>query len=490
MPAFPGEDFLLRSEPARRLYFGHAANQPIYDYHSHLDAAAIADDRRFDNLTQIWLEGDHYKWRAMRAAGVPERLITGDATDREKFGAFAGIVPQCIGNPLYHWTHMELARPLGLAGVLLGPDTADLIWERGRERLAEPACSARGILASFDVRMIGTTDDPVDTLEAHAALAREADFGVAVLPTWRADLLFKPEQPAFVGWVRALARAAGIEIGSYADLLEGLGIRLDHFAAHGCVSADHGFDKFDFCGRNGAGSGVGVGVGVGSVHREAAADAVFARRLAGQALTPDEATMLRSALAVWLGREYARRGWVMQLHIGAQRDNNSRMYARLGPASGFDSIGDSGFAEPLARFLDTLDRDGALPKTILYGLNPRDNEMLATLAGSFPGNGVAAKVQPGSAWWFNDQQDGILRQLTSVANMGLLARFVGMLTDSRSLLSFSRHDYFRRILCDLIGGWVERGEAPADYALLGGMVEDICCRNTRSFFGLDGARER
>ena len=476
MPAFPGENFLLRSEPARRLYFEHAAAQPIYDYHSHLDPAAIADDRKFENLTQIWLDGDHYKWRAMRAAGVPERLITGDADDHDKFRAFAAIVPQCLGNPLYHWTHMELARPLGIGGTLLGPDTADAIWERGRERLALPSCSARGILAAFDVRMIGTTDDPVDTLAAHAALAREPGFTISVRPTWRADLLFKPEQPAFSGWIRALARSADLEIGSFADLLEALSLRLDHFAAHGCVSADHGFDRFEF--RGGGSGGAGDG----------AADALFARRLAGHALTADEAVTLRSALALWLGRQYSRRGWVMQLHLGALRDTNSRMLARLGPASGFDSIGDVAFAESLARFLDALDRDGELPKTILYGLNPRDNEMLATLAGSFPGDGVAAKVQLGSAWWFNDQQDGILRQLTSVANMGLLARFVGMLTDSRSLLSFSRHDYFRRILCDCIGGWVERGEAPADYALLGGMVEDICCRNTRAYFRLDDGR--
>jgi glucuronate isomerase len=371
---------------------------------------------------------------------------------------------------------MELNRPLGLGGTLLGPDTADEIWERGREQLALPACSARGILASFDVRMIGTTDDPVDSLAAHAALAREPDFGIDVRPTWRADLLFKPEQPAFHGWIRALARAAEVEIGSYADLLEALRLRLDHFAMHGCVSADHGFDRFEF--RGGGSGGVD----------DRAADASFARRLAGQVLAPVEALALRSALALWLGREYARRGWVMQLHIGAQRDNNSRMFGRLGPASGFDSIGDLAYAEPLAHFLDALDRDGQLPKTILYGLNPRDNEMLATMAGNFPGDGIAAKVQLGSAWWFNDQQDGILRQLTCVANMGLLARFVGMLTDSRSLLSFSRHDYFRRILCDFIGGWVERGEAPADYTLLGGMVEDICCRNTQAFFGLDGGR--
>ena len=468
MPSFLDENFLLHSEPARRLYRDHAARQPIYDYHSHLDPVSIADDRRFDNLTELWLEGDHYKWRAMRAAGVPERLITGDSSARDKFIAFAAVVPQCIGNPLYHWTHMELDRPLGIGGQLLGPDTAAAIWDRGRARLGERSCSARGLLAAFDVRMIGTTDDPIDSLAAHARIARDPAVGISVRPTWRADLLFKPEHPGFAGWIAALGRAAEVEIRDYASLLEALHRRLGHFAAHGCVSADHGFDRFEF--RAG----------------EAEAEALFARRLAGDALASGEAVAFRSALAVWLGREYARRGWVMQLHLGALRDNNSRMFARLGPAAGFDSIGDSSYAEPLVRFLDTLERDSLLPKTILYGLNPRDNEMLATMTGNFPGDGVAGKIQLGSAWWFNDQKDGILRQLTSVANMGLLARFVGMLTDSRSLLSFSRHEYFRRILCDLIGGWVERGEAPADYAVLGGMVEDICCRNTIRFFGLDG----
>jgi glucuronate isomerase len=472
MGAFPGENFLLRSDAARRLYFDHAARQPIYDYHSHLDPGAIADDRRFDNLSELWLDGDHYKWRALRAAGVPEQLITGDADAFQKFRAYAGIVPQCIGNPLYHWTHMELERPLGLGGTLLSAATADAIWQGSRERLAEPAMSARGLLRAFDVRMLGTTDDPIDSLAAHAALAREPMLGIAVLPTWRPDLLFKPEHPGFDGWIEALGRAAAVDIRNFSDLLEALSRRLDHFAAHGCVSADHGIDRFDFRADT------------------TAAEAICARRLAHHPLPPNQALTLRSALLVWLGRQYAARGWVMQLHIGAQRDNNSRMLERLGPNAGFDSIGDACYAEPLAHFLDTLDRDSALPKTILYGLNPRDYEMLATLTGNFQGDGLAGKIQLGSAWWFNDQKDGILRQLTSVANMGLLARFVGMLTDSRSLLSFSRHEYFRRILCDLVGGWIEAGEAPADFALLGGIVEDICSRNAIAYFGLDGKTVR
>ena len=471
MRSFLDENFLLRSDTARRLYFEHAATQPIYDYHSHLDPAAIARDRHYDNLTELWLDGDHYKWRAMRAAGVPERLITGDAADYEKFAAFATILPQCIGNPLYHWTHMELKFPLGLPDVLLSAATAERVWRLSREQLAPASMSTRGLLAAFDVRMIGTTDDAIDSLDAHAAIAADRSLDIAVLPTWRPDLLFKPEHDDFLNWIGALGQSAGIEIRDYGDLLDALIRRLQHFARHGCVSADHGFDRFEFHGPTDA----------------ATAEALFARRLRNQPLSATERVAWRSGMATWLGHQYAERGWVMQLHIGALRNNNSRMLERIGPNSGFDSIGDGGYAEPLARFLDTLDREGALPRTILYGLNPRDYEMLATMAGNFPGNGQAAKVQLGSAWWFNDQKDGILRQLTSVANMGLLARFIGMLTDSRSFLSFSRHEYFRRILCDLIGGWVEAGEAPADEELLGSIVRDIGSRNTVACFGLHAA---
>jgi len=469
MKTFLGEDFLLGSDAARRLYFDYAADEPIYDYHSHLPAAEIAHDRRFDNLTEIWLDGDHYKWRAMRTAGVDEALITGDTSHYERFRAFASVVPQCVGNPIYHWTHMELRRPLGIDGMLLSAATADDVWRRGRERLAAEDFGARGLLRQFGVRMVGTTDDPIDSLEAHAEMARDPKLEIAVLPTWRPDVLFKPERDDFVAWIEALGEAADVAISGYGALLEALGRRLDHFASRGCLSSDHGFDRLRFS----------------PLHT--APEPLFARRLAGRRLEDAEAIALRSALAVWLGREYARRGWVMQLHIGAQRDNNSRMHERLGPSSGFDSIGDLPYAEPLAQFLDALEREGALPKTILYGLNPRDNEMLATMSGNFQGGAIPGKIQQGSAWWFNDQTDGIRRQLTSVAQMGLLSRFVGMLTDSRSFLSFSRHEYFRRILSDLIGGWIEAGEAPADYDLVGGIVRDICSRNTVAYFGLDGA---
>ena len=463
---FIDENFLLHSEWARRLYHDHAADLPIYDYHSHLSPADIAADRRYDNLTQIWLDGDHYKWRAMRTAGVAEALITGKTNDYDRFVAFANIVPQCIGNPIYHWTHMELRRPFGIDDVLLGPETAGAVWQRSSELLAAPEFSARGILRQFDVRVVATTDDPIDTLEHHAAVAADPKSGIRMLPTWRPDWLLKPDRAEFAGYIERLGASAGIEIGSYAQLLAALEARLDHFAAHGCVSADHGLDDLAFAADDGA------------------AERSFAARLGGKHLSPDETVTLASTLLVWLGRRYAERDWVMQLHIGAQRDNNSRMHARLGPNTGFDSIGDMHYARPLAQLLDTLDRDDALPRTILYGLNPRDNEMLATMIGNFQRD-VPGKIQFGAAWWFNDQKDGILRHLTAVSQMSLLSRFVGMLTDSRSIVSFSRHEYFRRVLCDMIGGWVEAGEVPADAALLGGIVEAVCCNNTLAYFKLD-----
>jgi glucuronate isomerase len=466
--AFITEDFLLTNRKSRHLYHTYAEHEPILDYHCHLPPRDIADNRQFHNLTEIWLEGDHYKWRAMRTAGVREALITGPAAPLDRFRAFAGIVPQCLGNPIYHWTHMELRRPLGIE-VLLDASTADAVWDRGRERLADDGFGARGLLAQFNVRMVGTTDDPADSLDAHAALASDASFDIAVLPTWRPDLLFKPEHDDFPGWIERLGSAAGIAIQSFPDLLEALTRRLDHFAARGCVCSDHGFDQLRFA----------IDV--------PPPESILAHRLAGRLPTDDDIIAWQSALAVWLGRQYAARNWVMQLHIGALRDTNSAMRAKIGPNTGFDSIDDRSYAAPLAAFLDTLESESALPRTILYGLNPRDNEMLATMAGNFQGHGIAGRMQFGSAWWFNDQSDGIRRQLTSVSQMSLLSRFVGMLTDSRSFLSFSRHEYFRRILCSLVGGWVEAGEAPADFDLLGNLVRDVCGRNAAAYFGLDGA---
>lgn len=467
---FLGEDFLLASDAGRRLYHDYAAGEPIYDYHSHLSPLELASDRRFANLTQIWLDGDHYKWRALRTAGVAEELITGHADDRARFAAWAATVPQCVGNPLYHWTHLELQRYFGVRD-LLSPTTAESIWQRCNAALAGDGYGARGLLRRMNVRMVGTTDDPIDDLAAHAELAADRSFDIAVLPTWRPDRALKIELDGFASYVEELGAVAGLEIRGFDDLCAALARRLEHFAAHGCVSADHGADVLRF----------------GKVADDGALNRVLMKRLEGRALDEAEITQHATALQLWLGREYARRGWVMQLHMGAQRNNRTRGLEQIGPNSGFDSIGDRVYAAPLAALLDALDRDDALPRTILYCLNPRDNEMLATMAGNFQGGGVAGKMQFGSAWWFNDQQDGILRQLTCVAQMGLLSRFVGMLTDSRSLLSFPRHEYFRRILCDLVGGWVERGEAPRDFDLLGGLVKDVCSRNAVTYFGLDRA---
>ncbi|WP_107851676.1 glucuronate isomerase [Oceanimonas marisflavi] len=470
MKAFLNDDFLLNTATAERLYHDYASEQPIYDYHCHLDPRAIAEDQRFDNLTRIWLDGDHYKWRGMRAAGVEERLITGDASDYEKFQAWARTVPQCLGNPLYHWTHLELRRPFGITGTVLNPDTADTIWQQGNELLAQPGFSARGILRQMKVRMVGTTDDPLSTLEHHKAIAEDESFDIEVAPSWRPDRAFKIELDGFADYMQELGQAADVEICRFDDLLTALTRRLEHFAAHGCRAADHGIEIVRFA----------------PVPDEATLDALLRRRLAGETLSELEVAQFATAVQVWLGRQYARLGWAMQLHIGAQRNNNSRMFRLLGADAGFDSIGDRPFAAELAGLLDAMDVTGELPKTILYCLNPRDNEMIATMIGNFQGGGVAGKIQFGSGWWFNDQKDGMQRQLEQLSQLGLLSQFVGMLTDSRSFLSFTRHEYFRRILCNMLGHWVENGEVPNDIELLGTMVRNICFDNAQRYFRLPG----
>ncbi|MBM7455690.1 glucuronate isomerase [Oceanisphaera litoralis] len=470
MKPFLDDDFLLSTPTAVRLYHEFAKEQPIYDYHCHLSPQAVADDQRFDNLSQIWLAGDHYKWRGMRSAGIDERLITGNATDLEKYQAWARTVPQCLGNPLYHWTHLELKRPFGITNTVLNPDTADSIWNRCNELLATPEFSARGIMRQMKVRMVGTTDDPVDSLEHHKAIAEDSSFDIEVAPSWRPDRAFKIELDGFADYMTLLGQAADIEIRRFDDLLSALTRRLDHFAAHGCRAADHGIEIVRFA----------------AVPAESELDSLLARRLAGDVLNEQQAAQFSTAVQVWLGRQYAKRGWVMQLHIGAQRNNNSRMFRLLGADAGFDSIGDKPFAFELASLLDAMDITDELPKTILYCLNPRDNEMMATMIGNFQGGGIAGKVQFGSGWWFNDQKDGMQRQLEQLSQLGLLSQFVGMLTDSRSFLSYTRHEYFRRILCEMLGRWVEKGEAPNDIQLLGSMVQNICYHNARDYFRLPG----
>lgn len=461
---FMGPDFLLESEAARRLYHEHAAAMPICDYHSHLSPIEIADNCQFDDLTELWLKGDHYKWRAMRCAGIDERRITGNVSARERFQAWAETVPDCLGNPLYHWTHLELRHPLGIEDTLLSPDTAEEIWTRSRERLATPQLRAQGILDSFNVRTVCTTDDPVDALDAHRRHA-EGGAGPTMLPTFRADAVLKIEQPGFVDYLDELETASGVTIRRFDDLLAALLQRLDYFAEHGCCLSDHSLEKPAFV----------------TPPAPAALDRLLDRRRRGVALTVDEAAGFTTAVLLWLGREYARRGWVMQLHLGALRSVSQRGLSDIGPNSGFDAIGDVTYAEPLAAILDALDRDNALPRTVVYNLNPRDNEMLASLVGSFQGDGIPGKVQFGAAWWFNDQRDGIERQLTTQMQFGLLRHFVGMLTDSRSLLSFSRHDYFRRIFCQMLGEQMLRGELPNDIDRIGHLVRVVCYDNVQRY---------
>lgn len=470
MKAFLCEDFLLESDVARDLYHNHAKQMPIYDYHCHLNPQEVAENRQFDNLSQIWLAGDHYKWRAMRAAGVPESHITGDASDHEKYQAWAKTVPNTLGNPLYHWTHLELRRPFGISGQLFGPENADYVWHHCNELLSTPEFSARGIMKQMNVVMAGTTDDPIHSLEHHKAIADCSDFDVEVAPSWRPDRAFKIELDGFVEYMALLGQSADIDIVTFSDLLKALEIRLDHFSAHGCRAADHGIEIVRYA----------------PVPSDAELNKILERRLKLAPLSEGDIDQFSTAVQVWLGKQYAKRGWVMQLHIGAQRNNNSRMFQRLGADCGFDSIGDRPFAFELARLLDDMDRSDELPRTILYCLNPRDNEMMATMIGNFQGGGIAGKVQFGSGWWFNDQKDGMERQMQQLSQLGLLSQFVGMLTDSRSFLSYARHEYFRRILCNMVGNWVVKGEAPNDSQLLSQMIENICFNNAKRYFALPG----
>jgi glucuronate isomerase len=467
--SFITEDFMLQSEPAKRLYHEYAKQMPVYDYHCHLPPAEIAADTRFDNISRVWLAGDHYKWRAMRANGVPERLVTGDASDREKFEAWARTVPATLGNPLYHWTHLELKKPFGIGDLLLDGSTAAQVWDRTGELLATPEFSARGIMEQMNVRLVCTTDDPVDDLAHHKAIAADSGFGVTVLPAFRPDKAFHIEQPqAFREWLGRLESVSGAELSSFDAFFAAIVDRLDYFHALGARISDHAI--------------------VTPVFRPAGADEIsrIFRKLRDTGVpTADEVDAFHTHMLIALGREYAKRGWVMQYHISALRSNNPRMLERLGPDTGFDSISDDPIAAPLNALLGELSRTDELPKTILYTLNAGKNDIIATTIGNFQDGSVPGKMQFGSGWWFHDQEDGMRKQMTSLANLGLLSRFVGMLTDSRSFLSYPRHEYFRRILCDMIGSWVVAGKAPAEYELLGGMVQDICWNNAVNYFGIE-----
>jgi glucuronate isomerase len=463
--AFITDDFLLPTGAARRLYAQHAAAQPIVDYHSHLPPKDIALNRRFADLFEIWLEGDHYKWRAMRANGVDERFCTGDATPREKFLAWARTVPRCLRNPLYHWTHLELVRYFGIT-ELLDERTAESIWERANARLREDALSVHGILRTFDVRVVCTTDDPADDLRWHEQI-RDAGLGTRVYPTFRPDRALEVDAPDVLNaWTDRLETTAGTRISRFADLLAALDSRHAAFHAIGGRLSDHGLP---YC--------------YAEPCTEAEASAIFGAARAGQAADAAAHRRYASFMMRFFGRLDAAKGWTKQLHLGAFRNANTHAVRRLGRDTGYDSIGDWPQAEPLGRYLDALARDNALPKIILYNVNPTDNYTLATMVGNFQDGGMPGRMQFGSAWWFLDQKDGIEWQLDALSNAGLLSHFVGMLTDSRSFMSYPRHEYFRRVLCRRLGQEMESGELPADDTLVGGLVEDVSYRNASRYFG-------
>jgi glucuronate isomerase len=463
---FMHEDFLLDTKQAKNLYHDYARNMPIIDYHSHLPPEQIDDDKQFRNLYEIWLSGDHYKWRAMRANGVAERYCTGDASDWEKFEKWAATVPYTLRNPLYHWTHLELRRPFGITDRLLDSTTAKSIWDECNEKLATPGFSVRGILRQANVKLVCTTDDPIDDLAHHKNVAQDAGFKIAMLPTWRPDLAIAVENTAqYNAYIDRLARASDTHINGFDDLLSALRKRHDYFHKNGCRLSDHGLETVyaeDFS--------------------EAQSKSIFAKIRGGSDLDSDEIKKFQSAMLIELALLDHEKGWVQQFHIGAIRNNNPRLYRSAGPNTGFDSIGDHCYAKPLAKFLGHLDAENRLAKTILYNLNPRDNEMLATMIGNFQDGSSPGKGQIGSGWWFLDQLDGMSRQLEALSQMGLLSRFVGMVTDSRSFLSYSRHEYFRRLLCRILGRDMAGGLIPDDTKMVGAMVGDICFNNAKKYF--------
>ncbi|VBB48415.1 uronate isomerase [uncultured Paludibacter sp.] len=466
MKEFINENFLLQTETAQKLYHEHAKNQPIIDYHCHLNPEFIANDRKFDNLGQIWLEGDHYKWRAMRTNGVDERFCTGkDTSDWEKFEKWAETVPYTMRNPLYHWTHLELKSAFGVT-KLLNPSTAKEIYDECTAKLRTPEFSARGLMKHYKVEVVCTTDDPIDDLKYHIALKNEG-FGTKVLPTWRPDKAMAVEIPAnFRAYVEKLSEVSGVKIGKFADLIAALRNRHDFFASVGCKLSDHGIEEF-----------------YAEPYTDSEIETIFNKVYGGKELTQEEILKFKSAMMYEGAVMDWEKGWTQQFHYGAIRNNNTRLFKQLGPDTGFDSIGDFTVAKAMSRFLDKLDTDNKLAKTILYNLNPRDNDLIATMIGNFQDGSVAGKVQFGSGWWFLDQKAGMEAQINSLSNLGLLSRFVGMLTDSRSFISYPRHEYFRRILCNLIGNDVENGLLPAsEIDFLGKMVEDISYNNAKNFF--------
>ncbi len=467
MKSFNDSHFLLQSDSAERLYHDYAAQMPIIDYHCHLVPEMVANDRQFENLSKIWLEGDHYKWRAMRTNGIDERFCTGDATDWEKFEKWAQTVPYTMRNPLYHWTHLELKSAFGV-DELLNPSSARAIYDHCTQMLQRPERSARGLMRHYNVETVCTTDDPIDSLEYHKQ-CREDGFEVKVLPTWRPDKAMAIEDPAqYVEYIERLSEVSGVTIATFTDLRDALQRRHDFFAQMGCKLSDHGIEEF-----------------YAADYTQGEIDAIFKSVMSGEYQSAEKIEKFKSAMMVEFAVMDWASGWTQQFHYGAIRNNNSRMFAQLGADTGFDSIGDFTIAKQMSKFFDRLDRDDKLAKSIIYNLNPRDNEVIATMLGNFQdGRYGAGKIQFGSGWWFLDQKDGMERQMNSLSVLGLLSRFVGMLTDSRSFLSYPRHDYFRRTLCNLIGNDIEQGLLPSsEFEFIGNeIVQAVCYKNAKSYF--------
>lgn len=463
MREFMCDDFLLMTDTAKTLYHNYAKNMPIYDFHCHLNPKEIYENKKYKNITEVWLGGDHYKWRAMRSNGVDERYITGDADDKEKFMKWAETIDECYGNPLFHWTHLELKRFFGI-DLVLSKETAEEVWNLTNEKLATDKFTARELIKMSNVKTLCTTDDPIDSLEYHIALKEDKSFDVVVNPAFRPDKGIRIEKDEFIPWFNRLEEIYGEKINSIDKYTSALESRIEFFHQVGCRISDHALDPVVF--ERGTKEEV---------------NAILLKKLAGEELTEKEVKQFKTYVMIFLGKEYSKRKWVMQIHVGCIRNNSTRMFNKLGADTGYDAIDDELFLRALSKLLDTLDTTDELPKTIIYNLNPRDNEAIGTLIGCFQDGKTPGKIQFGSGWWFLDQKDGMTRQMTALANLGLLSRFVGMLTDSRSFLSYTRHEYFRRILCNLLGDWVERGELPNNIERLGKMVENICYNNVNNY---------
>ncbi len=465
MKNFMDADFLLQSETAKTLYHKYAENMPILDYHCHISPREIAEDRHFDNITQVWLGGDHYKWRVMRSFGLDEKYMTGDAPDKDKFIEFAKCLEKSIGHPVHHWAHLELRKYFGYNGVL-NSKTAEEVYDLCNKVLQSPDCSVRSLIKQSDVTLICTTDDPIDTLEWHDKIKEDPTFDVHVLPAWRPDKAKNITKPEFTSYIDKLSEVSGVKIDSFASLKEALRVRLDYFSSKGCSVTDHALEYVCY-----------------HPATDDEIEAIFKKRIEGKELTREDDLKFQTAFMLFEGEEIAKRDWVMQLHFGCKRDNNTPMYEKLGPDTGFDSIDAYYPMAEMANFLDALHKKGALPKTILYSLNPNDNKIINTMLNAFNEGPVVAKIQQGSAWWFNDSKKGMEDQLECVAESGNLSGFVGMLTDSRSFTSYTRHDYFRRILCNYLGSLVENGEYPAeDIEVVGEIVKDISYNNAVRYF--------